>query len=311
MAGVGIKNDKGEIRKLFFTLFIILLSLQITSVNSETLVHASQSDEIIVALNDAVISEIAAFKTDPCLQPDDFHLYPDRKHLLSLNIFCRALQAANYKFTLKILPVPNVTRGKWFINEGKAHVLLHLLQEKTIKDASVAGITYSDVVRNDHSRYSAFFTSVDNHTALAASSLADIQKLKAAIPHKWIWQQQQLDRLKINYHPLLYQLIFKFIENHRADIVLLDMKGKNPTERTLFGVKLKATGQIYFVGSKAERFALSKNIKGADKLMNALSIGLKKLKTTGVIDEVFSGIAIDRSQFDGWKKISFGPNKIQ
>ena len=81
MAGVGIKNDKGEIRKLFFTLFIILLSLQITSVNSETLVHASQSDEIIVALNDAVISEIAAFKTDPCLQPDDFHLYPDRKHL--------------------------------------------------------------------------------------------------------------------------------------------------------------------------------------------------------------------------------------
>ena len=178
--------------KNIFVLTMTLLSLQVLSVNSETLENSSQSYEIIVALNNAVISEIAEYKTDPCLQPDDFHLYPHRKHLLSLNIFCRALKAANYKFTLKIIPSPNITRGKWLINEGRAHVLLHLLQRENKNKASVDGIVYSDVVRNDDSRLSAFFTSVNNHTALAANSLADIQKLKAAVPHKWAWQQKSL-----------------------------------------------------------------------------------------------------------------------
>ena len=305
------RNDMGGIRKLFVILIMSLLSFQVPSVISETLDHSSQNHEIIVALNNAVISEIAEYKTDPCLQPDDYHLYSDSKHLLSLNNFCRALKAANYKFALKIISSPNVTRGKWLVNEERAHVLLHLMQRKTINSTSVDGIVYSDVVRNDDSRLSAFFTSVNNHTALAANSLADIQKLKAAVPHKWAWQQKRLDSLKINYDAILYRHLFKSIDNQRADIVLLDMKGKNPTERTLLGVKLKATGKIYFVGSKAERFALSKNIKGADKLIRALSVGLKKLKTSGVIDDIFSGLSLDKSQLNGWKRISLNLNEKQ
>ncbi len=281
------------------------------SLNSEPLAHAPQSHKIIVAINDGVIEEIAEFKTAPCLQPDDFHLYPDKEHLLSLNIFCRALKAANYKFTLELISVPNIERGKWLINKGKAHVLLHLVKKKTIADASVDGIVYSEVVRNDDSKVSAFFTSVNNHTALAATSLADIQKLTAAVPHRWPWQHKKLKRLNIIYHPLQYQQLAKFIKSQRADIVLLDMKGKSPTERILFGINLKATGQIYFVESKAVRFALSKNIRGADKLVSALSVGLKKLKVLGVIDEVFAGVAIDKTHLNGWTKVSIPPLKSQ
>jgi hypothetical protein len=89
------------------------------------------------------------------------------------------------------------------------------------------------------------------------------------------------------------------------------MKGDNPTEKTMFGISLKATGKIYFVESKAVRFALSKNIEGSDKLMFALSAGLKKLKVTGIIDEVFAGMAPDTNQLKGWKKISLPPKKSQ
>ncbi len=308
---VDTKNKKQKTSKFFLLLTMTFLCLLVSSVKSETLAHASQSHEIIVAINTAVINKIATLKTDPCLQPDDFHLYSDKKHLLSLNIFCRALTAANYKFHLKMFPSPNTKRGKWIINDGKAHVFLHLLQKKTTNDTSVDGIVYSDVVRINDSRLSAFFTSVDNHAALAANSFADIQKLKAAVPLEWLWQQSWLDRLEISYHSLLYKNLFKFIESQRADIVLLDMNGKSPTERTLLGVNLKATGQVYFVGNKAERFALSKNIKGADKLMSALLVGLKKLKASGVIDEVFSGLIIDESQLDGWQKISHPPRNNQ
>jgi len=296
-----IIKDQGVIRKLFFTMIMTLL-IQVPSVQSETLAHASQSHEIIVALDTRVINTIAAVKTDPCLQPDDFHLYSEKKHLLSLNIFCRALKAVNYKFTLKYFPSPNVARGKRLLHEGKAHVFLHLLQRKPLKNTSVDGIVYSDVVRNDNYRLSAFFASINNHKALAANSLTDLQQLKAAVALEWPWQHKWLDRLGINYYPLLYRNIFEFIESQRADIILLDMKGKNPTEITLFGVKLKATGKIYFVGNKAERFALSKKIKGADKLLSALSEGLKKLKTLGVIDKVFSGLSLEKSQLNSWQK---------
>jgi len=303
-----IKKDKEGIRKLLFTMIMTLL-IQVPSVKSETLAHGSQNHEIIVALDTRVISTITALKTDPCLQPDDFHLYSEKKHLLSLNIFCRALKAVNYEFSLKFSPSPNVARGKKLLHEGKAHVLLHLLQRKPLKNTSVDGIVYSDVVRNDNYRLSAFFASMNNHKALAANSLADLQKLKAAVALEWPWQQKWLDTLGIDYYPLLYRNIFQFIESQRADIILLDMKGETPTEITLFGVKLKATGKTYFVGNKAERFALSKKIKGADKLLSALSEGLKKLKTSGVIDKLFSGLNLEKSQLNSWQKI-LHPSRI-
>jgi len=285
------------------------LCLQVLSVKSATLPQKSQNHEIIIALSEGTINEIAAFKTDPCLQPDDYHLYPSRKHLLSFNLFCRALTAANYKFTFKISSSPNVKRGKWLVNTGKAHVLLHLVQKKNTNNTSVNGISYSDVVLNDNYRLSAFFTSINNHNALAARSLADIQKLKAAVPLQWPWQQKWLKRLEITYHPLLYKNLFEFIKHQRADVVLLDMKGKKPTERTLLGVKLKATGKVYFSGNRAERFALSKNMEGADELLRALTVGLKKLKASGVIDELFTGLVLDESILKGWQKIPHPPRK--
>jgi hypothetical protein len=295
------KNSRVEIKKIFPTLIITLLFLQVSSVNSETLSHASPTHEIIVAVNVDVIKEIAEFKTGSCLQPDDFLLYSGKKHLLTLNIFCRALTAANYDFTLKIISVPNVTRAKWMISKGEAHVFMHLLKKKHFDS-----VVYSDVVKRDEKRLSAFFTTMHNHTALAAQSLSDIQKLKAAVPQRWPWQHKKLEKLKVNYHKVLYKHIFEFIEKQRADVILLDMKGKNPTERTLFGVKLKATGQIYFTGKQnSEHFLLSKNIKGADEFITALNSGLKKLNESGVIDKVFAGLAIDESQLVGWKKIPF------
>ncbi len=311
MIDIRFKYNIAGLKKYFFLLIMALLALQVLSVKSETPPQKTQSHEIIIALSEGTINEIAAFKTDPCLQPDDYHLYPGRKHLLSFNLFCRALTAANYKFTFKISTSPNVKRGKWLVNTGKAHVLLHLVQKKNTNNTSVDGIVYSDVVINDNYRLSAFFTSINNHTALAANSLADIQKLKAAVPLQWPWQQKWLEKLEINYHPLLYKNLFDFIEHQRADVVLLDMKGKNPTERTLLGVKLKATGKVYFSGNKAERFALSKNIEGADELMNALSVGLKKLKASGVTNEMFSGLILDDKQLNGWQKISHPPRKNQ
>ncbi len=277
------------------------------SVNSEPLATAAQSHRIIVAINDGIIEELASLKVDPCLRPDDFHVYPSKDHLLSLNVLCRALKAGNYKFTLDLLSVPNVERGKWLVDKGKAHVLLHLVKKKPMYNSSVDGIVYSEVVRNDELNVSAFFTSVNNQAALAATSLADLQELKAVVPHRWTWQQKQLDGLNIIYYPLQYQQLAKFIKSQRADIVLLDMKGKTPTEKTLFGINLKATGKTYFVESKAVRFALSKNIKGSDKLMSALSVGLKKLKVSGVIDEMFSGLALDKTHLNGWTKVSIPP----
>ncbi len=295
------KNNNGKVITLFFILMVILLSLHVPYVNSEVIPHVPQSHEIVVALNSEVINEMAELKTDPCLQSEDFLLYSGKKHLLTLNIFCRALTAANYDFTLKILPVPNATRANWMVKKGEAHVFMHLLKKKHFKD-----IVYSEVVRKDEKRLSAFFTSINNHTALSAKSLSDIQKLKAAVPQRWSWQHKKLEKLKVNYYEILYKHLFEFIDKQRADVVLLDMKGKKPTERTLLGVKLKATGQIYFVGKpNSEHFLLSKNIKGADGFITALNLGLKKLNESGVIDKVFAELTIDESQLAGWEKIPF------
>jgi len=85
---------------------------------------------------------------------------------------------------------------------------------------------------------------------------------------------KKLQKLKVNYHELPYKYLFEFIDSQRADVVLLDMKGKKPTERTLVGVKLKATGQIYFVGNNnAQYFAMSKNLKGTNQVLQALYEG--------------------------------------
>ena len=261
---------------------------------------------VSIVINQSVLNEMAKVNSEPCQQPDDFHLYADKKHLLSLNVFCRALISANYPFKLTIIASPNVKRGKALLSEGKAHALIHLVPQK---DNLQNGehLIYSDVVINDKERLSAFFTTLNNKKALAATSFEDLQNLKAAVATTWPWQQRWLDTLGISYQKLLYKNLFKFIQVKRADIVLLDMKGETPTTREMLGVELVAVGQTYFVGDKIEHFVLSSNIEGSQQLVTALSLGLSKLKADGVIDKLFAGTKLNKIPLKGWKSIPHPP----
>jgi len=283
---------------LFLPLWVIASNVPFTS---EKKLH-----NVYIIINQSVLDEIAKVNSKPCQQPDDFHLYADKKHMLSLNVFCRALKAANYPFKLTIIESPNVKRGKALLSEGEAHALIHLIPQKDNLQ-SRDGLIYSDVVIEDKERLSAFFTTVNNKKALAATSFEDLQNLEAAVANTWPWQHTWLDTLGISYQKLQYKNLFKFIELKRADIVLLDMKGKTPTTREMLGVELVAVGQTYFVGDKIEHFALSANKEGSVQLSAALSLGLSKLKADGVIDKLFAGTKLNKSSLKGWKSIPHPP----
>lgn len=257
------------------------------------------TNKISIAIHSSVFKNLKQVKGHPCFKPNEYQGYAQKKDLLALNLLCRSLRAANYKFDIEFVEVPNVPRGELLLATSKVHLLLHLRNRPD--DFSHLDYFFSLPFLEDFEDFRAFFTSQTNKEALKANSLNDLTKLQAVA--NWDWQKEILEKLNIQYQHAKYRDVASFINKSRADIVLLHLVGKQPLQKRFRKMRLRATGSVYLSRKINYSLPLAYNMPGIQEFNQALSSGLSLMRENGTIERLFAGFIVDPDKLKGWKRI--------
>jgi len=267
------------------------------------------AQQVNIAVNASLLEAIERKNFKPCVKNASFVPLRNNEGVLELFILCQALFEANIDFVPNFIAVPNKQRALWLIKQGKADVSSDPVRHGSqLQDnLATASLTVSQAIHKNRSIIYAFYTSPSNVRANKVSSLDELKKLKAAIPSTWHHQIDLLDKLQIKYEFVQYKNIVKFIDAHRADITLMEVKGgKNKIyQREALGIPLALAGE-YFVNTigESEHYMFYERNEGNKALTQAFNRGLAIIKKNGLIEQAFRNMRPDMSIIGSWQDIT-------
>lgn len=261
----------------------------------------SIGDEINVAVfgdHHVIIDEFNKQGQCPKIESFDFG---DNQMLAEFLILCNALQLANLKSEIKLVPYPVATRVLAAIAKGDVHMSgFGVWQE----EATEQKLATSKQLLGKNEFTKGLYTRRELSIKYRDFDKVNTSDLIAVANQNWKKDWQALKCTGLNLlHVNQYHQMFNLVNIGRAEMLPLTFGVHEDLERNVFNIALYPINGVKIVFEDSLHFAINTQTEKGKRLLTALNIGLSKLAKSGVINDVYQRLGITNLKTKSWRKL--------
>ncbi len=211
-----------------------------------------------------------------------------RRDVVEVVLLQQALRRGGWNQRVELEALPNVARILREIEWAHAACSGTSFWREDIPAASTS-FYFSDATVEMGQFEAGLYTVATNQRAMAAQSLADVQRLTALSNRGWIVDWRTLEQLGVVHlqHVGQWPAMPKMVAGGRADFLLAPFQASADLSLTVDAIRLVPIPKLKIGLRGTRHFLVSRRHAGAAALLDGLNAGLSTLRQKGVIRQAY------------------------
>jgi hypothetical protein len=261
----------------------------------------SKPVEIGIGVSDNLgsrVTQILEQHPDVCAQ-DDFFSEKWLRTSLEFVIVCRAIRMGGLDATYRIYSFPNSARTRVELLKGTTAIMVDLPWGNF---AEQEGLYRSDAVLRIGDFVKGVYTRPDHTELLKVRTLEELRKFKGVSSKTWVYDWAALERMKIETFTVsTYSLMGRMVEKGRVDFLVGEFPGTENLSQYINGFRFIPVPGIKIALPGSRHVAVSKRAPHAERIFDALQIGLKIMREKGLIKKGYRTVGFLNPLIEDWK----------
>lgn len=257
--------------------------------------------EIDIGVSDNLgpsIVEILDRHPDVCAQ-DDFFSAEWLRTALEFVIACRAIRIGGLDATYTIHNYPNSARTRSELLSGAVAIMVDFPWGDF---AEHEDLYRSDAVLRIGDFAKGVYTRPDHTALLKVQTLEELRKFRAVSNETWVYDWAALDRMKIQtFSVAQYALMGRMVERGRVDFLVGEFPGANDLSQYINGFRFIPVPGVKVALPGSRHVAISKRTPHAERIFDAVQIGLKTMRARGLIKKGYQTVGFFNPLIEDWK----------
>lgn len=241
-------------------------------------------------------------ENNACEAVIDFPKQSIPRGAIELLIFCQALNAANFNYKMNLIESGNYTRNLLLLVNQDLHTIAETIW---YEQAKLLNVDVSSPIFNSGQFQKALFTS-ETHKLRSSSAeyfVKNKNRYVGITPSKWIYDWQAINSIT----PLIVDApnqisIHKMVQAGRADFCFGEFS--NNMQFKFGDITLFNIPGVKVVFRDSRHFIINKQAPNADKIYNALQLGLAKMKQSGQIKNLLHKTGFINDLANDWSVLN-------